>query len=305
VETDIESSIGEEVPMLRRLGFRFAGFCALILLHACSSNNAKTTSDAASDAASSGDRAVISSNFSFFVTSEGSSDGGNLGGLVGADKRCQDDAARVGAGAKTWHAYLSLNAGADGTGAVNARERIGTGPWYNVRGVLIASNVGTLHEEGDAGMNNITEATGLDENGNQIPAGDADAGVAPEHDILTGSGADGRALPATPDNTCAGWTSDQAGPALTAPVPDASTGDAGTSVAKSSDAGSTDASGTTTPVARVGHVNRTGSASCPFCSSTTTISPTSWNSAHPTPGCAQTDLVEVGGIGRLYCFAID
>jgi hypothetical protein len=287
--------------MLRSFGLRFTGFCALILLDACSSNNATITAVADSSV----DREMTSSNFSFFVTSEASTDGGNLGGLVGADKRCQNSAVRVGAGARMWHAYLSVSAGADGTGAVNARDRIGSGPWYNVRGVLIASDVGTLHEEGDAGMNGITEATGLDENGNQIPAGDADAGVAPEHDILTGSGTDGRALPSTPDNTCAGWTSDQAGPPLLAPVADASTGDAGGSDAKSADGGSADASGTSTPVARVGHVNRTGSAVCPFCSSTTSISPTSWNSAHPTPGCSQTDLVEVGGIGRLYCFAID
>ena len=232
---------------------------------------------------------MTNSNFSFFVTSGGSTTGGNLGGLVGADKRCQDAASLVGAGTKTWHAYLSLSAGADGTGAVNARDRIGSGPWYNVRGVLIATNVDTLHEQGDAGMNGITEATGLDENGNQIPAGDADAGVAPEHDILTGSATDGRALPPIPDNTCAGWTSDQAGPPLTAPTP-GSAMDAAASATISADGGGADASGTPTPVARVGHVNRTGSAVCPFCSSTTTISPTSWNSAHPTPGCSQTDL---------------
>jgi hypothetical protein len=129
------------------------------------------------------DSPAISSNFSFFITSGGTTNGGNLGGFVGADKRCQDAAGRIGAGGKTWHAYLSLSADPDGTGPVNARDRIGSGPWYNVRGVLIAMNVVTLHEEGGAGMNGITAATGLDENGNEIPGGDADAGVAPQHDI--------------------------------------------------------------------------------------------------------------------------
>ncbi len=270
---------------------------------------AAATADAT--AADSG-KGAVSPNFSFFVTSKGGTDGGNLGGLAGADARCQAAAAAVGAGNKTWHAYLSVSAAADGGGQINARDRIGPGPWYNVRGVLIAANVAALHEEGDAGMNGITGANGLDENGDPIPAGDADAGIAPQHDILTGSSAAGRAFPPVPDYTCAAWTSDQAGPAIVMNIPpsDASsegaadaTDDAAADAALA-DAGA-DASSTSGPVARVGHVNRVGSSVCPFCAPDASIAPTSWNSAHPTPGCAQADLVSVGGTGRLYCFAVN
>ncbi|MDP9150069.1 MAG: hypothetical protein M3O36_09035 [Myxococcota bacterium] len=261
-------------------------------------------------AADSG-KGAVSPKFSFFVTSKGGTAGGNLGGLSGADSRCQAAAAAVGAGSKTWHAYLSVSAVADGGGAINARDRIGTGPWYNVRGALIAANVAALHEEGDAGMNGITAATGLDENGDAIPAGDADAGIAPQHDILTGSSADGRAYPPVPDYTCAAWTSSQAGAAIVVTVPtDASLQDAADAAGEAAadaalaDAGA-DANATSSPAARVGHVNRVGSSVCPFCAPDASIAPASWNSAHPTPGCAQTDLVSVGGTGRLYCFAID
>jgi hypothetical protein len=277
-----------------------------------------TTADAADAASADASEGGVSPNFSFFVTSEGGSNGGDLGGLAGADERCQAAAAAVGAGNKTWHAYLSVSADADGGGQVNARDRIGTGPWYNVKGVLIAANLAALHEEGDAGMNGITAATGLDENGNEIPAGDADAGIAPQHDILTGSSPDGRAYPPVPDYTCAAWTSSQAGPPITmnlppdASSPDAADGAAADATGAASDAaadamladGSADASTTSGPVARVGHVNRVGSSVCPYCAADVSIDPTSWNSAHPTPGCSQSDFVSVGGIGRLYCFAI-
>jgi hypothetical protein len=149
--------------------------------------------------------AGVAGLFGFFVTSTGSGAlGGNFGGLAGADAKCQMLAAAVGAGARTWHAYLSLS----GPTPVNARDRIGTGPWYNVRGVKIADDLAHLHEEGDAGMNGINGTTALDENGGTVPIANPN-----EHDIVTGSGLDGRALPATPDVTCAGWTSNSAGTA--------------------------------------------------------------------------------------------
>ena len=149
--------------------------------------------------------AGATSLFSFFVTSTGSGAlGGNFGGLAGADAKCQMLATAVGAGARTWHAYLSLS----GPTAVNARDRIGAGPWYNVRGVKIADNLTHLHEEGDAGMNGINAMTALDEKGGTVPTANPN-----EHDIVTGTGLDGRALPAAPDVTCAGWTSSSAGTA--------------------------------------------------------------------------------------------
>jgi hypothetical protein len=330
VLTDSIRQLLVEVLMLRRSWLCFVSFGVLTSLGACRSTDATQAGDggganeggsagsateggSADSAGSAGeggsagnaDSAVVSQNASFFVTSAGSTDGGNLGGLVGADMRCQAAAAQVGLGGKTWHAYLSLSARDDGSGAVNARDRIGSGPWYNVRGVLIATDVGALHEEGGAGMNGITSATGLDEHGNIIPSGDANAGIAPEHDILTGSTADGRAFPSVPDYTCSGWTSDQAGPPLALPTADASAGAGGTVGDQAGDAASAGTDGTSTPAARVGHVNRVGSAVCPFCAAGTPLDPSSWNSAHPTPGCAQADLVEVGGIGRLYCFAIN
>jgi hypothetical protein len=138
--------------------------------------------------------------FSFFVTSTGSGAmGGNLGQLAGADSKCQMLATAVGAGGRTWHAYLSVS----GATPINARDRIGAGPWFNINGVRIATDLANLHEVG--GMNGITAQTAVDERGTAVPAA--------EHDILTGSALDGTALPATPDRTCAGWTSSQAGTA--------------------------------------------------------------------------------------------
>jgi hypothetical protein len=139
---------------------------------------------------------------SFFVTSRGSGNGGNLGGLEGADRLCQTLAQEAGHGARTWRAYLSTQ----GQNAVNARDRIGPGPWFNVRGAQIAANVEQLHGQG----NRMAVFTNLDERGNQIPG----SGFSPNrHDILTGSQADGRAYPAGADMTCANWTSssDQGG----------------------------------------------------------------------------------------------
>jgi hypothetical protein len=284
--------------MVRKFCSRFVGLIALVSIGGCTSSGSTSATDAGATSVDSG-KVDVSPKFSFFATSQGSGDdGGNLGGLTGADLKCQTAAAKVGAGAKTWHAYLSLSARADGGGEVNARDRIGTGPWYNVRGALIATDVAALHEENDAGVNGITSATGLDENGDRIPTGDAQAAIAPEHDILTGSKRDGRAFPRAPDYTCAGWTSNQAGPASTASFSDAAVGDGAAAFAADggvADGTDADAGGTTGPKARVGHVDRSGQGD----------DGPSWNSAHDTPGCAQTDLNAVGGLGRLYCFAID
>ena len=141
---------------------------------------------------------------SFFVTSTTPTGSGNLGGLAGADKICQDLAAAAGAGGKTWHAYLSTQTTNAGPG-VNARGRIGAGPWYNAKGVMIAANVGDLHGDNQRDRNNVQKANMLDEKGVLIKG----AGDMPnQHDILTGSDSDGRAFPAGIDTTCNNWTSD-------------------------------------------------------------------------------------------------
>jgi hypothetical protein len=138
-------------------------------------------------------------NTTFFVTSAGSGKGGDLGGLAGADAHCQQLATTIGAGGKTWHAYLSSNAGAQG-GPVNARDRIGKGPWQNSKGVVIAKDVDDLH----SANNNLNQQTSLTERGNMI----AGVGMQPNwHDAMTGSQADGRAFPANLNLTCNNWTS--------------------------------------------------------------------------------------------------
>ena len=136
---------------------------------------------------------------SFFVTSNGKGDGANYGGLAGADAHCQSLAAAAGAGGKTWRAYLSTQA-KDGAQTVNARDRIGAGPWHNAKGVLIAGNVEELHN----GKNNVTKGTALTEKGDIING----RGDTPNrHDILTGSKPDGTAFsPGDPDMTCGNWT---------------------------------------------------------------------------------------------------
>jgi hypothetical protein len=178
---------------------------------------------------------------SFFISSAGSGMGGNLGGLAGADKQCQSLAAKAGAGNRMWRAYLSTT-----NPDTNARDRIGSGPWYNAKGVLIAANVADLHSD----KANINNDTALDEQGRQINM----QGAPNRHDIMTGSTPDGRATP----QTCANWTSsasDQTG--------------------------------------MLGHHDRLsfGKPGSP------------WNSAHPSKGCSQENLVTTGGAGLLYCFA--
>jgi hypothetical protein len=185
--------------------------------------------------------AAQTQSMSFFVTSAGSGNGGNLGGVEGADKLCQTLAAKAGAGTRTWRAYLSTS-----NPDVHARERIGAGPWYNAKGVLIASNVAELHSD----KANINNDTALDEQGRPINA----EGAPNRHDILTGSTVEGRATTAT----CQNWTS--------------SGGD---------------------QTATLGHHDRLtfGKPGSP------------WNSAHPSKGCSQENLVATGGAGLVYCFA--
>jgi hypothetical protein len=141
----------------------------------------------------------------FFVTSAGPGKGADLGGLEGADRHCQALAQAVGAGGRTWHAYLSTQAEGGAT-AVNARDRIGRGPWQNVKGVAIAKDVDELH-----GTNNITKETALSEKGDVING----RGDTPNrHDILTGSQMNGRAFPSGDDRTCRNWTSSTQGSAM-------------------------------------------------------------------------------------------
>jgi len=138
-------------------------------------------------------------NTTFFVTSAGPGKGGDLGGLAGADAHCQQLATTIGAGGKTWHAYLSSTALAQG-GPVNARDRIGKGPWQNSKGTVIAKDVDDLH----SASNNLNQQTALTERGNMI----AGVGMTPNwHDAMTGSQADGRAFPANLNLTCNNWTS--------------------------------------------------------------------------------------------------
>ena len=180
-------------------------------------------------------------SMSFFVSSTGSGNGGNLGGLAGADKHCQTLAAKAGAGNRTWRAYLSTS-----MPDANARERIGSGPWYNAKGIQIAASVDDLHSD----KANINNDTALDEQGRQINS----QGAPNRHDILTGSTVDGK--PST--TTCQNWTS--------------SAGD---------------------QTAMLGHHDRLtfGKPGSP------------WNSAHPSKGCSQDNLVATGGAGLIYCFA--
>nr|WP_202967501.1 hypothetical protein [Caenimonas sp. SL110] len=147
----------------------------------------------------------------FFISSTGSGKGADLGGIAGADALCQRLATAAGAGGKTWRAYLSTpgtfpSATAPAIAAVHARDRIGNGPWYNAKGVLIARDLGHLHNG-----NNLSKETALDERGNVVKG----RGDSPnEHDILTGSRADGTAFAPHTDTTCKSWTSSTDGSAI-------------------------------------------------------------------------------------------
>jgi hypothetical protein len=145
------------------------------------------------------------SGMSFFVTSAAIGKGADLGGLEGADRYCQQLAQSAGAGSRTWHAYLSTQA-ADGKPAVNARDRIGKGPWQNAKGIVVAKDVDELH-----GQNNLTKQTSLTEKGDIVNG----RGDTPnKHDALTGTMPDGRAFPPGEDKTCKNWTSSTQGTAI-------------------------------------------------------------------------------------------
>jgi hypothetical protein len=154
---------------------------------------------AAISLAAAGGAVAQDTGLSFFITSVGPGNGANLGGLAGADQYCQKLATAAGAGSRTWRAYLSTSA-SGGQPAVNARDRVGTGPWYNTKKVMIAKDVAELH--GD--KNNLTKETQLTEKG-EIVNGRGD--TPNRHDILTGSQLDGTAFPPGADKTCGNWTS--------------------------------------------------------------------------------------------------
>jgi hypothetical protein len=142
---------------------------------------------------------------SFFITSAGSGNGANLGGLAGADAHCAKLASGVGAGNRTWRAYLSLPA-MNGQPAVNARDRIGSGPWFNAKGVMVTRNVADLHSD----SNQLGKENSLNEKGAVVNG----RGDSPNtHDIITGSQLDGTAFPAGEDTTCGGYMSADAGSA--------------------------------------------------------------------------------------------
>jgi hypothetical protein len=220
---------------------------------------------------------------SFFVTSVGMGKGANLGGLMGADAHCQALGAAAGGGGKTWHAYLSTQA-RPGEPAINARDRIGGGPWYNAKGDMIASDLAHLH--GDtldvARMgNNITKVSALTEKGAVVPGlNDGDETLdrqvpyltahpeADRHEILTGSKADGRAFTDELDHTCNNWRSEEKG-------------------------SSENIRENKGPAAQVGLSDRNGGRNG------------SWNSSHGSTGCGQSDLARTHGAGMFYCFAIN
>jgi len=203
--------------------------------------------------------AAQKADLSFFVTS--STQSGNLGGLKGADQICSTLAKNVNAKKQIWRAYLSTHKTQDSV-QINARDRIGNGPWYNAKGTLIALNVADLHGDIERDSNLINQFTALTESGEKIDGRIRPEGNNNEHDILTGSDSHGRAFPAGAmrfnNLSCNNWTysgSEQS--------------------------------------AMVGHHDRLSSWN------------TSWNSSHATQGCSLDDLKLTGGVGRLYCFAID
>ena len=204
---------------------------------------------------------------SFFITNVGKGDGANYGGLAGADAYCQQLGTAAGRGAPVvWHAYLSTQ----GPGAVNARDRIGSGPWFNSRGGRIGGSVAELH--GDT----IEQARLGNALGKQISLTEKQTivngvGDMPnQHDILTGSQPDGRAFTDAADHTCNNYTSNAEGAARGAPgAPPPPPG----------------------PSVQLGHSDKQGGGN------------SSWNSAHASRGCSQPNLVATGGAGLLYCFA--
>jgi len=143
---------------------------------------------------------------SFFITSVGAGDGANLGGLEGADRHCQSLAAAVGAGSQTWRAYLSA-APAGGQPAVHARDRIGSGPWFNAKGVQVAASVDDLHSDN----NKLSKENSLNEKGEVVNGRGDDPN---RHDIMTGTGLDGRLATGESNLTCGNWSSNGEGSAM-------------------------------------------------------------------------------------------
>jgi Collagenase NC10 and Endostatin len=207
-------------------------------------------------------------NISFFVA-ENPNQTGNLGGLTGADQLCQTQAQALGAphAGRTWRAYLSQQQQGS-TPSVNARDRIGPGPWFNAKGVLVASNVADLHGDQQRDRNNMQKANVLTAKGEVVPGVERPQGTQNEHDILTGSDAQGRAYVDGLDHTCGNWTQDglhlpQANPNFPAER----------------------------SRAMLGHSDRSGGGNI------------SWNSTHMSQGCSKAALNATGGTGRFYCFA--
>lgn len=145
-------------------------------------------------------------NMTYFITSTSGPKGADFGGIEGADQHCQTLAAKAGAGGKTWRAYLSVQA-QDGKPAINARDRIGKGPWVNATGLQVASSVDDLH----SANNKLNTENSLAEVGRQIPSR---LFVVNQHDILTGSDENGRAFPPGKDMTCGNWTKSGEGAAM-------------------------------------------------------------------------------------------
>jgi hypothetical protein len=234
---------------------------AAVLAAACAGTGASTEEQASTSQASSG-----AAKTSFFVTSVSPGDGGNYGGLAGADAHCAKLAQAAGSPrSKTWRAYLSA-AAMNGQPQVNARDRIGKGPWYNAKGVEIAANLDELHNPDNTKM---SKETNLTEKGEVNPGRGDPVNI---HDGVTGSDMNGRLappevaagregaaqLPMPPNMTCNNWTSND---------PQLST--------------------------MVGHIDRQGFVP----------NAKSWTTAHPSRGCSQQGLASTGGAGQFFCFA--
>lgn len=204
---------------------------------------------------------------SFFVTSAGSGKGADLGGLAGADAHCARLAEAAGIKGKVWKAYLSTS----GAGAVNARDRIGKGPWYNVKGVMVASSVDDLH----SANNKLNKQNSLTEKGGTVNG----VGDTPNtHDILTGSNEMGtlqQPMPIPPPPNAPAGTAPS-------PAPDNMTCNNWTSAGPGGNAR-----------AMLGHLDRMGGGAAG----------SSWVAAHASRGCSQQELVVSGGAGLYYCFA--
>jgi len=204
---------------------------------------------------------------SFFIA-ENPSGTGNLGGLAGTDQICQNEAQAIGgqAAARTWHAYLSQEQRGNQP-RINARDRIGAGPWFNVKGQLIASNVADLHGDVQRDRNNIQRAPALDAKGGEVPGVGSPPG-GNQHDIMTGSDSQGRAFTDGNDHTCNNWTSDAM--TLAQQNPNIAADHARAMLGLCDDSGG-------------GNI--------------------SWNATHMSQGCSKQSLINTGGAGRIYCFA--